>query len=768
MNSLKYSNSSRNPMKQTGNKNVGYRVDILKWSDKMDLLAIGNDKGEVILHRLKWQKVWQLPAPEEGLRVRGIAWRPLEKVMAIAYSNGTVLLINIENKEEIYSFNIKSDISCMNWTENVKEISANDTSGDAINNHTTFLPPLPSLNSLSSTAKSCDYNSLKFYSKQILNLLIIGSSSGHVHLSVFGMLSCCELDLFQSMNIRPDEAVIREVKMSSNFKQLFVAIERSGSLDLVIFENNILQRYSTSLLNLAIKHAHILGTMAYINDTIECIIEAWETVLLEMDNKLTKYANSQPQGSISADFLELLMFGSTSPALEQFLLRDLTEKGLKKLGNSIELSYSTIQKLVVKPLHTAICSVFYHLNSLQGMISNVYYYKPLLGDVTNEALINCGAFLIKAYELQQTIDTSTRDFKIFFRWLYTVIVRLMDETLPEDNSSVTQQEINYLAEFLNNFDANYHELPGDDESSTEDKKRKFNLERVGQYLEDKSLLFPPKADIANQWMKLLEENDCLKSCPLIFPHHENSSLVQQHNLLKASIERIFEKPVSVIGQDFKQKSILSLRNSDPTDDFQRTVTYLNMEDNQVSLFALLETDNSLIITECNHLSMIRSVRLCFQEKPFFETRLSAIGDLTFKHVQFYNAETLSVLLRARTSESRINSYFLQLTLDRIWELLESVPFVNNQIIVEQQGSGGSCCRVVNAYTLIEECSLRLLEGIDAGKIAVSGTRNVASVVSESQRTIRIYEMDAQDEEDDLLETSRDNSSFENSKESIQS
>lgn len=49
-----------------------------------------------------------------------------------AYSNGIVLLINIENKEEIYNFNVKADISCINWTENNKEVPINDTSGDAI------------------------------------------------------------------------------------------------------------------------------------------------------------------------------------------------------------------------------------------------------------------------------------------------------------------------------------------------------------------------------------------------------------------------------------------------------------------------------------------------------------------------------------------------------------------------------------------------------------------------------------------------------------
>lgn len=74
--------------------------------------------------------------------------------------------------------------------------------------------------------------------------------------------------------------------------------------------------------------------------------EAWETILLEMDEKLTRYAESNPPGSMAADFLELLMIGIPTKNLEHFLLRDLTEKGLKKFGHSIEMCYSNIQVFI--------------------------------------------------------------------------------------------------------------------------------------------------------------------------------------------------------------------------------------------------------------------------------------------------------------------------------------------------------------------------------------------------------------------------------------
>lgn len=54
--------------------------------------------------------------------------------------------------------------------------------------------------------------------------------------------------------------------------------------------------------------------------------------------------------------------------------------------------------------------------------------------------------------MQQAIEQSNRDYKIFWGWLYGVIIRLMEESVPDEVAAVTQQDITYLAEFLNTFD----------------------------------------------------------------------------------------------------------------------------------------------------------------------------------------------------------------------------------------------------------------------------------------------------------------------------
>ncbi|XP_050071873.1 anaphase-promoting complex subunit 4 [Anopheles maculipalpis] len=754
--------ANRNLMKQTCNKNVGSKVEILKWSQEMDLLAFGTEKGEVLLHRLKWQKVWQLGPPEEGLKVRGIAWRPCEKFIAVGYSNGTVLLIDLETREEIHSFTVNTDITCLCWTENTDEIDSSDVSY----NHTKYLPELPVLSSLSSSAKPLNPNRSSYCTKHILSILLIGTATGQVYLSALGMLTCGSIDVFGMLGLSSTSATrIREAKMSHDFKQLIVAIEQAETLNVIVLENDVLYKNPPSVLNLALKHAQILNTMSYMNETVDCIIEAWETVLLEMDNKLTNYAKDQPDGSISADFLELLMFGNASPSLKQFLLRDLTEKGLRKLGYSIELCYVTIQRLVVKPLYTAIQAMFYHLNMLNGMVRNRYYYGTIMRDTTTvtEVLRSCGALQIKAYELQQMIDASKRDFNIFFRWLYVVIVRVMDETLQENHPTITQREIQYLAQFLCNFDTTAQNI-GTAEDSRMESRRKFNLERVGQYLEDKPLVCTMAKDDENGWKQLLEENECLRQYDAIYPHYEHASLLQQQKLLKKNIDHLFEEPGKVVGADFKQKNLLTVQT--PSGSNVRSFAFACHPRDHLTLLAIVQSNRSLLLVECFDDGGLKAVRLHFEEKPYFDQRFDAIGTLTFQHVDFYDEDTLSLLLRAQApnDERTANCYFMQLNLGAVREFLASMETRGYMQTVTEEVAG---CPAINVYTLIDESSLKLLETGDGYKIAVSGKRNLIALLSESLKNVRIYDMDGQDEEDELLDTSSQiNSSLENSQESV--
>jgi len=206
---------------------------------------------------------------------------------------------------------------------------------------------------------------------------------------------------------------------------------------LIVFSMPLVASCFEELSVLSSKFGVLEGMVNYMSDTLKQISEAWEEILLEMDIKLASYASKLPNNThsggscgMAADFLELLTFGIPSPELEAFLLQELTEKGLKKLGHSIDVSYSNVQRLVLKYLHTVSQSLNFHLAEMMGQVKASDKYGMILG-VTEENIVNAqqkaASFWNKGIELQQVIDESMKSFKAFFRWLYVEILRLSDE-----------------------------------------------------------------------------------------------------------------------------------------------------------------------------------------------------------------------------------------------------------------------------------------------------------------------------------------------------
>ncbi|XP_055371135.1 anaphase-promoting complex subunit 4 isoform X2 [Condylostylus longicornis] len=744
-----------NSMKQISARNMGFRVNIMKWSNKMDLIAIvSNDKAEVIIQRLNWQKICTFLPSIENVNVKAISWQPDETIIAVAYSNGKVVLFDVEKDDEIYSFDLNYEIETLHWT---KPVSTSDyaDSFDSKNdlNYENYLPPLPNLNSLSSSARRNTIN----FSKGSPSFLIISLVTGEICISVLGVLPCGTIDIKKHLQT-PNDYKILDVQMGSTFDEIILFVKDGLQIKILVFKNNVLSKYIKPLLNLARKHGHILETLSYIKETIQCIVEAWETVLLEMDNKLTKYANSQPEGTISADFLELLMFGVATPELEKFLTRDLTEKGLKKLGTSIELSYSTIQNLVVKPLHSAAVKLFFHLNTIKGLSENTYFYKDFLTvDTTEKAISSAGSFLLKILELQQTIDQSVTDYKIFWCWLSVVIVRLLDEPLPDDVAAVTQEDITYLAEFLNNFDDCIFEKDGTQ------VRRKFNLERVGQYLEDSKINFPQKCDNSQQWNKLLNENECLQKSKYIFSHHADASLIQEHNALKKSIHNVFIKPNESVGELFKLKSEIDCNIIDVSnfpENLIKTSFFIN-KFNQSDLLAISVKEKELIFIEMlpqeNILRAI-NIALSYTTRVPFGNK-NVFNDMNLKDLQFYNETTLSMLVKDISEDNKISHYFIQFPID----------IIKSKCVVRNIDSKINLFNDLPRVHILDILDVNYFKPIDGNcnGIAVSGSRKVASILSDNCKKVRIYEMEIEYDDDEEVDmSSHNNTLMDNSKDSI--
>ncbi|XP_054268387.1 anaphase-promoting complex subunit 4 isoform X2 [Macrosteles quadrilineatus] len=787
-------------IRQLEERHVASKVDLMVWSNKMDLLALSNTKGEIALHRLTWQRVWLLPPPSPDIIVRKLAWRPDGRVIAVAYVpkspggeevKGSVSLVDVENKDILHTLNVSDDITSLVWlqesTDCPQTVGGHNQDGTA-----DFLPKLPSLSrSYGSMGENAEENledAKRIKDQTHLNFLLIGTSDGNIYLSVFGLFSCGVINikkhLIEDENDNKHISVL-DAEMSSDMKSIYLLVaidnkklyfestkEESESvvkgntidpevdkelpstaekacqtsnkskttlpsdnvegkkeyaknapheggsdatkreLKLVILDTRILSSRSRELHALSLKHGHIVSLLDYLSQTMRSIIEAWENIyLLEIESKLSKHAESLPEGSLSADFLELLLLGVASDTLENFLLRELNDKGIKKLGHSIELSHSNIQKLILKHLLSVGQSLAYHLAEMKGMAKLADRFK-VLGleeETVSEAFSACGSFLIKATEVQLVIDESMKRYKAFFRWLYAIILRISDDRIPDlTMTDISQQDLEFIADYLNNLDVKT------DEDGT--RKRHCYLDRLGQYLVNRDLTTPSENDKNNQWQKLLEENPCLQNHFCIIKRNKNNSLIQQHEHLKAAIETVFKTPEDAIGSMFQLKKVITV-----ADVAYKRLT-MSLLDDHLILISLIELDSP---------NIFKLIQI-----PADENRQVITKSVSFKSgdsvamkcldVQFYLPEILSVLLEEQ-DESK-SAVIVQVMTKAICDN----PLDNIE------GNALSTDSVV----------MRQIPDLVASCFAVSGTRKIAVVLSESRRKVRLFEMEAEDEDEE--------------------
>lgn len=743
-------------MRQVGERHVAYKVDLMVWSHRLDLLALSNFKGEVQIHRLHWQKVWNLPPPKENVLVRAMAWRPDGKALAIGYSSGVVYVVDIEDKEELARYELYHTITCITWavrTENLESATESNIYDDA----SLFLQSVPVSGEYKN--QGTDENAKDFKEIPVpkqLDILIVGYGSGYIYMNIFGKYPFTTIHLTQVADDDFGGYAIANICMSDDFSlmQIFYMDCLTKDLYILLLNTSVLSAYAEEISVGAKKHSEIVRLVSQLDQTMSSIVEAWEHILLEMDTKMSDYAASVPEDGVSADLLELLMLGTPSIELEINLLQSLTVNDLKKFGNSIELSYSTIQKLVLKQLNIVGQCLTYYLSELRGLTRIPDRYK-ILGinenDVT-QAIRASYAFLNKCLELQQVIDSSMRNYKAFFRWLFVVIVRSLGEQTPSEIVKITQQELGHIAEFLYNFD----NVQVENRGKATDKPIKFNLERLGQYLEDQNLTILPDDD-DNPWHKFLKDSSCLlKDNDTFFSLFEfkKFSLVQQQNYLKTSIAQIFDLSTKDNSKYFSSiyniKCHQEINSGNLVHNFRICQTYHATENRFLVAFndsASDGFDNELI----HFISVNVKDKACSVNAMKYYFSSSFLVDrnnekLTVSDLQFYSPEYLSVLTQNPHNDE--SSIFIQMPVKVAIEnsnerALKSKLYLFNDATNEKDIS-----------PLLEPGVHKVLDKMDGCRIAVSGGRKVAVVLAKSCRKVRVFEMevDGEDEEDETLDS----------------
>ncbi|XP_011166857.1 anaphase-promoting complex subunit 4 [Solenopsis invicta] len=699
-------------MRQLEERQLPAEVTTMLWSPKMDLLAVSNVKGEVVLHRLTWQRVWLLSPPDESDTTAHLAWRPDGKLLAVCYGISKLsCLVDVETKNIIHKTKLPTNemTVCVKWLSLSNTEHESLLTSDKTNKPTgEYLPPLPSLIRSYSTEPE-----RKEFLSHTLDMLFIGQKDGTALMYIFGMFYCGTITV--------GHGPILQITGGYN-NPIWITWKDNNSIKTTRVSCPLFER-STAFLKVAQTQANIECLKDYLSRTLMATCEAWETILLEMDEKLTRYSETNQSGIMSADFLELLMIGIPTKNLETFLLRDLTEKGLKKFGHSIEMCYSNIQKLVSKNLTSVGMALVYQLSELRGMVRVGGTYEALgLRDETlvTNAINESEAFLAKSYEIEQVIDQSMRNYKAFFRWLYVAILQLTDERAPSEVSRVSQQELTFIAEFLSDFD----------------KPRangKVNLEKLGQYLRRENLQTPLTSE-GSEWAAMLDTTDCLRNYAHIVKQDFNLSLLQSHVKLVAAVENVFAEAYQSLVDHFVMNSVslplfTSLMSSQiVTNDGNLLLAMHDSDSKFLKMFNIKYLPMEPISLGSKMITIDVSHKQGEYPKESIDT---VIVDL-----QFYSQDYLSLLVLNKQTHA---SSLIQMPLHSI-------------SVLDYQDNDA----VISITDFIGMTWPKPFQGISARRLAVSGPRKVAAILSENNRKIRLLETEAEpeDEEDEEEEEGR--------------
>uniref|UniRef100_A0A672YDS2 Anaphase-promoting complex subunit 4 n=1 Tax=Sphaeramia orbicularis TaxID=375764 RepID=A0A672YDS2_9TELE len=696
--------------RQVGEKQLPNPVLCMAWSPKRDLIALANTTGELLLHRLaSFQRVWSLPPSEyTGKDITALAWRPDGKILAFSLGDTKqVVLCGVEKAEILHVFPIETPVTCMHWMEVMEENSALSSFYNSEDESKLFLPKLPTL------PKRYEEKSdeiMNLLGEVRLNILALGGDTGFVELYAYGMYKIAALTGVSG--------TCRSLSLSSDLKSLSIIAEvRSADNDPEIcysqLDTGLLSDCLPEVTRMARKFTHISTLLQYLHLSLTCMCEAWEDILMQMDLRLTKFVQE----------------------------KNTSTQGLKKLGQSIESSYSSIQKLVISHLQSGSEALLYHLSEVKGMSLWKQKFEPLGLDSTaiEGAITAVGSFSLKANELLQVIDKSMKNFKAFFRWLYVAMLRMCEEHVPPELNKMTQKDISFVADFLSEHFSENEEL-------FDRKGKYFNVERVGQYLkdEDEDLVSPPN-NKGNQWLKFLQESSHLKESPLLFPAYPQKSLHFVKRMMEGVIEQCLQKPaVSFMCCAYFYPSVHLVKQG------LSNFFFLQWNDKKAKMHYVVFSMPE--ISPCK-LYLLRRATDPNRDADNADCAANTIYcDFPFRphlaysclDARFYDDEMLTVVLQG-PEEEHSGRVLGQLPLASTLSCETEFIWKPNQRLDQQSDA-------IPSQGLVLGNQWRELENMKAQFIAVNGIRKVACVLSSNLRHIRVFEMDVEDEDEEGAES----------------
>jgi anaphase-promoting complex subunit 4 len=723
-------------------KSANNEITLMKWSPKLDVIALAFADKSVALNRLSWQRVWTHPPSDAS--ITSLSWRPDGKLLGVGYSNGRLSTYFIDDGKLVHTVVLGDhQITCMEWIDhefNNKKIYENVADK--------FLSPLPSVDSnefdsmslhvLLSAVKlknhPADPKHLLSLSNS-LNVLFVGDKAGDVHVVISGV---CHITSF---SIGHYELI--NISISSDCNTLAALVSTGNSLKFKLFDISVLIEKDKELHHIAGNYGQLKAVMEYVADTIQAMKDAWEDSLSPVNRKMEAYAGTLPPSlSIMDEFIILLACGQCRQELRTFLLDDLTTAGIKKIGLSLEISYNSLKRYTINHINAAIQALNFYLHEIHSMMN----WEETFGHIgiSIPSLENCiqvlNNFSLKAQEFLFVTDNSLQNLKVFFTWLYSTMMRLSDEPLPNVmQEGPTPEELKMIIDFLKN---RFKPMSVDEE----DQRQTFNLDRVGQYLLAEDLkIVKDETSSSGLWDDIVADSLIAagdEDVSWLMGKCTDMSLVQSFDHFISTIDVSFNTCKTCLKSSIIETADMTLYDNDRCVSWRipSVIGSFSMVDNAAFMIYFTspddDDDSSLYVCRCTQ-GQLTSGRLIIAKQDDDDDGLPASNSYIINDVRYYSDEMMSILYSSSSTTSLRHYTIAQLPISI---LLSSVA--------TSDGPSTSSCLSPPFDVMNDLLQVTSLEQFQGKRICVSGPRKVAAIVSTGGRRIQLYDVDTEQDEDD--------------------
>eukprot|EP00117_Sycon_ciliatum_P030310 scpid22564/ scgid5898/ Anaphase-promoting complex subunit 4; Cyclosome subunit 4 len=580
-------------------KHISVSAKSLEWSPKFDLVLMVSREGSVSLHRSStWQKIWEIcPDAERTGAATSVCWRPDGRVVAIGHERGHIRIFTLENAvlngvaqgpacvHEIIMTSSHADepreqshrgaaVSCLEWfVEQDGCHGDRDKTAEYVQTGNSLQPEVPNVavqwfgeqrdgscrRELGLDSKEC------LLPQDNLDMLVVGTCDGTVSLYLCGLLRVCEL--------RHDGAAVADVCLSSDWSQLAVICAASGqkhsdasstaagsSERRHVHDVSAIVTRRPELVAVCQLYGVMMSLCDYITWSIQIIIDSWEDVMEQINEKLsamaTELGNSMGEVKIGSVLLRLLVRGTLPWQAAVFLERELSEGALYRVSTRLTSCYETIRATVVSSLQPVLLYLMSKCQDALGFASFHCKFACLGLDATafRKCMNAVATLTLKCSELISVMLMSSKDIESFLAWLTCAssIVQSTIKTKSDPDAvkySMTRSQLCSVGKFISASlccesdpqESNMEPIKTDRSgTSLQQQEQQFNIEKVGQYLRDKPLTSPYKQPVAdNDNDLLLELRSVVEQFDWSYTHDPSTSLVQDFRSLTSTVTEAF-------------------------------------------------------------------------------------------------------------------------------------------------------------------------------------------------------------------------------------